>query len=65
MMVHWYVLFGHPLFLFPDGFQYPACFDVLVGGNLRTWPQISPFFFNIVDLIGSAFALLKNSLLVR
>ena len=61
-MVHWYVSFCRPCFLCPDGLQYYACFSVLVGGILRTRPKY--LLSNIVDLIGSAFALLSTSSLV-
>ena len=53
-MVHWFVSFGCPLFLFSDSasFQYHASFSILVGGLLRTWPK---YLFNIVDLFKDFF----------
>ena len=57
------VRFGRPLFLFPEGFQYNACFGVLVSDVLRSCPKYF-HLLNIVDLIGSAFALLWTSSLV-
>ena len=63
-MVRWYVSFGRPRFLFPDDLQYHVWFGVRVGGIPKTWPKYIHVLFNIVDLIGSAFALLNTSSLV-
>ena len=63
-MARWYVSFGCPLFLFPDGFRYHACFGVLVGGILRTWPKYLHLLFSFVDVIGRTFALLRASSLM-
>ena len=48
VMVHWYISFVHPLFLFPDGFKYHASFGVLVGGILRTWLKYLQLLFTVV-----------------
>ena len=44
--------------------QCHACLGVIVGGIRKTWPNYDHLLFNIVDLIGSAFALLSTSSLV-
>ena len=64
VMFRWYLFFGCPRFLFPDGLQYHACFSVLVGAILRKWRKYLHFSFNIIDLIGSAFVCLCASALV-
>ena len=60
-MAHLYVSLG----VFVSFFQMylcHACFGVLVGSILRTWPRY--LIFNIVDLIDSAFTLLRTSFLL-
>ena len=64
VMFRWYLFFGCPRFLFPDGLQYHACFSVLVGAILRKWRKYLHFSFSIIDLIGSAFVRLCASALV-
>lgn len=51
-------------FRFFNGFQYHACLGVLVGGILLTWPKYLNLRLNFVDLIDSAFALLRTSSVV-
>ena len=63
-MVRWCVSFGYPRFLFPDGLQYCACFGVLIGSKGMTQIFLL-FLFNIVDMIGSPFALLNTSLVIN
>ena len=63
-MVRWNVSFGLPRFLFPDGLQYHACFDVLVGGIINIWPRYHKLFLSIDDLISSTFTILSTASLV-
>ena len=60
-MVHWSLLLGVPFPCFPDALQYHACFDILVGGILIIWPKYILLMFNIVEFIGSVFAVFRTS----